>query len=99
MKILNVLAIVWIFCPLNAIAASITIGGTSPITSDQQLTSFILNFDGQDYKWNANTPVLSGTALQSWLNARIDHYQFSTLHTQYRGLPEKVRSGDYRLAG
>ncbi|KKM44365.1 hypothetical protein LCGC14_1561720, partial [marine sediment metagenome] len=74
-----------IFLSLNTMAATITIEGMRQFDIDKQVVHFTLNFGGQDYEWSANTPILSGAPLQSWLDSRIDHYKKSTLKGEFRG--------------
>lgn len=69
----------------------ITINRIEQINDETQLVMFTLTKDGNNYPWTANSPVLSGGELQAWLDNRLNHYNYSTLISQYPDAPAPAR--------
>lgn len=77
--------------------ATITPNGTRIIDSEKQVCFFTLTENGEDYRYTANTPVLSGQDLTDWLNARALYYWYQILYQMYPGADFKSFEGDNKL--
>ena len=77
---------------------SIEINGTRYINEEIQLCYLTIAYDGDDYRYCANTPVLEGQALQDLVDSREDRYVFGILHNAYPGARWQDSEGDTKLA-
>lgn len=60
------------------------------INNEKQVVFFTIIKDEKEYKKAANTPILSGAELQSWLDAKIGFYWYSILYKQYPDAPTAI---------
>ncbi len=61
----------------------IVINDIRPIDDKIQLVLFTLSYKDVEYKWLANTPVLTRDDLQAWLDAGENTYRVQTLKQLY----------------
>ncbi|OYT15982.1 MAG: hypothetical protein B7C24_10065 [Bacteroidetes bacterium 4572_77] len=73
---------------------SIQINGTRYVNTEIQLCFLTITYDGTEYKYNANTPVLEGSALQDLVDSREDRYVYSILYQEYPGARFKQLEGN-----
>jgi hypothetical protein len=73
---------------------SIEINNTRDINEEIQLCFLTITYEGTDYKYNANTPVLEGSALQAYCDSKEDRWTYSIVYQQYPGARFKHLEGN-----
>ena len=63
--------------------ATVTINKVRPVNDEIQLNRLTISYGGTDYKYNANSPVLTGSALQTYMNGKKNQYVYGILHNMY----------------
>jgi len=72
---------------------SIVINGTRYINEEIQLCYLTISYDGTDYKYLANTPVLEGSALQAHCDSKEEQWTYSIVYQEYPGARFKQLEG------
>jgi len=73
---------------------SIEINGTRYVNEEIQLCFLTITYDGTDYKYNANTPVLEGSALQAHCDSKEPQWTYSIVYQEYPGARFKQLEGN-----
>ena len=73
---------------------SIEINGTRYINEEIQLCFLTITYEGTDYKYNANTPVLEGSALQAHCDSKEPQWTYSIVYQEYPGARFKQLEGN-----
>jgi len=97
MKKMSLTIVISLFLCSFANAQTIVANGSRIIDAETQVTFFILTESAVDYRNKADTPILSGAALQTWLDNRASYYWYSILHTSYPGAEFSTFPGDNKL--
>jgi len=80
-----------------ACAQTIVANGTRAIDTEKQVVFYTLTESAVDYRCAANTPILSGAALQTYLDSKVLRFWYSILHTSYPGAEFSSFPGDNKL--
>ena len=73
---------------------SIEINNTKAVNEEIQLCFLTITYDGTEYKYNANTPVLEGSALQAHCDSKEDRWTYSIVYQEYPGARFKQLEGN-----
>jgi hypothetical protein len=73
---------------------SIVINNTRAVNEEIQLCFLTITYDGTDYKYNANTPVLEGSALQAHCDSKESRWTYSIVYQEYPGARFKQLEGN-----
>jgi len=78
-------------------AQTIVANGTRVIDAEKQVCFLTVTESGTDYRYIANTPILSGAPLQTWLDGKVLRFWYSILHTSYPGAEFSTFPGNNKL--
>jgi hypothetical protein len=62
-----------------------------------QAVKMIITADGESHRWIANTPVLEGEPLTSYLEVNKDQYAHDMLYEVYGGVVPPTREGETQI--